>query len=167
MPKFLLFILTVATTLISCTGEPKEKSPVDLEADHQYLTHLKEVNWPKAYREQDTLLLDQILAEEFRVIRNDGSWSSKAEELDFIKNNGPSYDTLTFEIKRLDIFENGTAIVAGAGHVFGTGEDGNPTEAIYQSTNVLVKRDGNWKAVSSHVSGYRVIQPQDLKSAER
>jgi hypothetical protein len=36
----------------------------------------------------------------------------------------------------------------------GTDDDG-PYVAEYQSTNVLIKRDGVWKAVASHVSGYQ------------
>jgi hypothetical protein len=30
-----------------------------------------------------------------------------------------------------------------------------PHEAEYQSTNLLIKRDRVWKAVASHVSGYK------------
>ncbi len=126
----------------------------DRSADEVALRELKEVLWPKAYFEQDTELLGRILAPEFQMVDGDGNWSTRAEELDWVGKNKPAYDSLTFELKRLDIFENGTAIAAGTGTIRGTDENG-PYVAQYQSTNVLIKRDGAWRAVASHVSGYR------------
>jgi len=80
--------------------------------------------------------------------------TTRADELEWVSNNKPGYDSLTFELKRLDVFENGTAIAAGTGTIRGTDADG-PYVAQYQSTNVLIKRDGKWRAIASHVSGYR------------
>ena len=129
------------------------------ESDEATLRHLKEVLWPKAYAEQDVALLDSILAEEFRLIDGDGNWFTKADELEYIRHNKPAYDALVFRVKRLDIFDGDTAIVAGEGTV--TGRDDNGAYVMtYQSTNVLVKRGGTWKAVSSHVSGAN-RQPAD------
>jgi hypothetical protein len=137
----------------ACTSE--SQSPLSPD-DRDKLTRLKEVNWPRAYREQDTALLDSILAEEFQLIDADGEWSNKALELEYISKNKPSYDSFRFEIKRLDVFENGTAVIAGTGHIAGTNADG-PYKMIYQSSNILIKRKGEWKAVSSHVSGVKFI----------
>ena len=126
----------------------------EISADEAELHELKEVLWPKAYFEQDTAILDRILADEFKMVDGEGNWSTKAEELEWVSNNKPAYDSLVFEIRRLDIFDGDTAIVAGTGTIRGSDEDG-PYVAEYQSTNVLVKRDGVWQAVASHVSGYR------------
>jgi hypothetical protein len=123
-------------------------------ADEAAIRELKEVLWPRAYFEQDTALLDRILAPEFQMVDGDGNWSSKDEELAWVAKNKPPYDSLSFRIRRLDVFENGTAIAAGTGTIRGSDEDG-PYVAEYQSTNVLIKRDGAWRAVASHVSGYR------------
>ncbi|HYG61072.1 MAG TPA: nuclear transport factor 2 family protein [Thermoanaerobaculia bacterium] len=123
--------------------------------DERALRRLKEVDWPKAYKEQDVALLGRILADEFQMVDADGNKSTKAQELDWVRNNKPGYDSLTFEITRLDIFENGTAIVGGTGTIR---DEGSVTE--YQSSNVLVKRDGTWRAVASHVSGVKPKQPE-------
>jgi hypothetical protein len=155
MKNLLVFILLIAV-LTGCT-EKSEKTAVLTADDREKLTTLKEVLWPKAYREQDTVLLDQILADEFQLIDADGNWSDKKFELDYIKKNKPSYDSFRFEIKRLDIFENGTAIVAGTGHIEGNDENG-PYKIIYQSSNVLIKRQGEWKAIASHVSGIKAAE---------
>lgn len=129
-----------------------QAAPQDRSADEKALRQIKEVDWPKAYREQDTALLDRILADEFQSIDADGNWSTKAEELDYIRKNKPSYESFRFEIRRLEIFENGTAVVAGTGHIQGRDEKG-PYRVEYQSSNILIKRGGVWKAISSHVSG--------------
>lgn len=123
-------------------------------SDEAVLREIKEVLWPKAYFEQDTALLDRILADEFKMIDGSGAWSTKVEELEWVADNKPSYDSLVYEVRRLEIFNGDAAVVAGTGTIHGSDETG-PYVAEYQSTNVLVKRDGVWRAVSSHVSGYR------------
>ncbi|MGE0772298.1 MAG: DUF4440 domain-containing protein [Cyclobacteriaceae bacterium] len=120
------------------------------EDDVKQLRYLKEVEWPKAYYEQDTLLLDRILGDDFQLIDDAGNWSDKRFELNWIKNNTYQPDSFHYEIKRLDILKNGTAIVAGTGHIFS-----DATETIYQSSNYFEKRNGVWKAFSSHVSGVK------------
>jgi len=128
----------------------------DTTSDEAAIRELKETLWPKAYFEQDTALLDRILAPEFQMVDGDGNWSTKAAELEWVAKNKPGYDSLTFEIRRLDVFENGTAVAAGTGTIRGKDKDG-PYVGQYQSTNVLIKRDGQWRAVASHVSGYKKI----------
>lgn len=122
--------------------------------DKETLRYLKEVEWPKSYREQDQKLLDRILADEYQRIDADGAVSTKAEEMAYIKTNKPSYESFRFEIKRLEIFENGTAIVAGTGHIRGKDKDG-AYYVVYQSSNILIKRGELWKAIASHVSGVK------------
>ena len=111
----------------------------------------------RAYFEQDAELLGRILAPEFQRVDSDGNWSTRAQELDWVSKNKPAYDSLTFKIRRLDIFDNGTAIVAGTGTIRGRDENG-PYVAEYESTNVLIKRDGAWQAIASHTSGDRKIE---------
>lgn len=152
------FLRSFGVALVIAAG-PIDASPDDtVEADAEVLRVLKQELWPMAYRRQDTALLERILADDFQMIDGSGDWSAKQDELDWVARNRPAYDSLEFEIRRLDIFGNGTAIVAGTGHIRGTDEEG-PYVAEYQSTNVLIKRDGAWRAVASHVSGYRQIRP--------
>ena len=122
--------------------------------DKAALRHIKEVDWPTAYREQNPELLDRILANEFQMIDAQGASSSKAEELEYVRKHKPSYDSFRFEIKRLDVFENDSAVVAGTGFIaHRRGVEQILTE--YQSTNVFIKRDGRWQAIASHVSGVK------------
>ena len=145
-----MFTLLSLLLLGGCTDQKTSAVIIQPEQAEKQLRHLKEVNWPTAYREQDTVLLDNILDDAFQMVDADGKWSDKAGELDWIKGHAMSHDSFYYEIKRLDVFENGTAIVAGTGHMINDGE-----EMIYESTNVLIKKGPDWKAVSSHVSGIR------------
>jgi len=123
-------------------------------ADEQALRQFKLVDWPRAYREQNVQLLDRLLADEFERIGFNGERSSKQDELARVKATPPDYEKFSFEITRLSIFDNGTAIVSGTGTITGTDADG-PYTTTYSSSNVLLKRGGAWRAVASHVSGLK------------
>ncbi len=138
--------------MASACSMVSEKTELVPEAEKETLRYLKEVEWPKAYREQDTQLLDRILGDDFQMIENNGDWSNKEKEMEYIQNNKPSYDSFSYEIKRLEILENGTAVICGTGHIIA-----DSIHSIYQSSNVLIKRNGVWKAVASHVSGYKTL----------
>jgi ketosteroid isomerase-like protein len=127
------------------------------EKDEATLRNLKQVEWPKAYREQDTILLDRILADEFQMIDSDGVASNKKDQLDYIKAHKPNYISFQFRIERLDIFENNTAVVSGTGTIRSKDKKGE-YDLVYQSSNILVKRNGEWKAISSHTSGDKVVR---------
>ena len=147
-----LTLIAIVGTSALFAAEPAR----DQENDKTRLRELKEVLWPKAYREQDPALLAQILADEFESIDAQGNVSTKAEEIDYVRKNRPSYDSFRFVIRRLQIFENRTAVVSGTGFIetkAKNGKKGSKTE--YQSSNVLIERDGRWQAISSHVSGIK------------
>jgi len=147
-----LFVVSLLTLFIACGNRDVGKTIVNSEKDKEVLKHLKHVEWPQAYAEQDTLLLDRILGEDFQMIDQVGNWYSKQDELDWIKGNAADNDSFNYEIKRFEILENGTAIICGTGHILK-----DSVKSIYQSSNVLVKRNGEWKAVLSHVSGFKNV----------
>ena len=148
--KHLLFAI-ISITVFSCTCDYSESGNIEYTKDEkEKLKYLKEIEWPKSYREQDTALLDRILADEFQSIESDGNYSTKKLEIEWIKHNKPSYDSFYYEIKRFDFFENGTAIVSGTGHIIN-----DTIETTYESSNIFIMRNGNWKAIASHVSGVK------------
>jgi len=155
MKKIIFVLLTLIA--FSCNEKTPSVNESDLvisiEDEKEKLRFLKEVEWPKAYREQDTILLDRILGDDFQMVTNDGEWSNKAKQLERIKETAMNHDSFKYEIKRLEILENNTAIIAGTGHIIN-----DDKESIYQSSNVLIKRNGIWKAVLSHVSGYKELE---------
>ena len=135
-------------TLISCDGA----EPIG-EKDREALRYLKEVQWSAAYRGQDTVLLDRILHEDFQLIDAEGNTFTKADELEWVKKNEWKVDSFRYEIKRLETWPNGTAMVSGVGHMLS-----DSAETVYWSSNVFIKTEGLWKAVSSHVSGVKEMK---------
>jgi len=120
--------------------------------DEAALCKFKTEDWPRAYGTQNVELLGRMLADTFQVVDGDGNWSTKREEIDWLAKNQWKNDGFVYAIKRLDIYGGDTAIIAGEGRVtFKTGE--KPRVEVYQSTNVLVKENGVWRAVASHISG--------------
>ena len=144
------FILTLLALLPASTVIATEAR--DDEAE---LRRIKTEEWPRLYREQDVAGLDRLLAAEFQMLDAEGTVSTKAEELNWVRDNRPGYERFRFEIDRLDVFENGTAIVSGRGIVDGRDAEGAATTTTYASSNVLIKRDGRWQAIASHVSGVK------------
>ena len=144
-------VILLSFLMLSCV-ENKEQS-LNTTKEFEKLRFLKEVEWPRAYREQDTVLLDRILGDDFQMVTNDGEWSNKTKQLERIKKAPMDHDSFRYEIKRIEILENGTAIIAGTGHIVN-----DSTKTIYQSSNILIQRNGIWKAVLSHVSGVKNVE---------
>jgi hypothetical protein len=153
--KYLILILLCSQALFAQT----------LEEDKTKLLYLKTVEWPKAYREQDTVLLNRLLADEFQIIEASGDVSTKRAEMEYIKKHKPSYKSFVYTIQRLEIFENGTAIVSGIGTIQGADKEG-AYGTTYASSNVLIKRNGQWQAIASHVSGVKKVSAQSSVSNE-
>jgi ketosteroid isomerase-like protein len=120
--------------------------------DIAQLRQLKEVLWPKAYRENDAELLARILHPQFVMVSADGRWFTREDELASLPGSTWPHEQFNFEIRRLDVYHDHTAIISGQGRASGNGSDG-PYCFTYQSSNVLVRDDHGWRAVASHVSG--------------
>lgn len=116
--------------------------------DEAALRHLKTVLWPQAYRSQDTELLARILDDSFQMIDAEGNRSDKQKELAWVTKNAWNPGTFEYRIERMDIYDGRWAIVDGTGVA---------EKYSYESSNVLIKRDGQWRAVASHVSGFREV----------
>ena len=112
--------------------------------DEATLRHLKTVLWQQAYRMQDTELLDRLLHDDFVVIDDAGNVSTKQQELVWISENKWDPGEFEYRIERLDIYGGRFAIIAGTGIA---------ETYTYKSSNVLIKSDGQWRAILSHVSG--------------
>ena len=151
MYRIILPILALIFVGCANTTTAKDEQTVT-EEDLVALRYLKEVEWPKAYSEQDTVLLGRILGEDFQMIDAAGNWSDKAGELKWITENTYAPDSFFYDIKRLDALENGTVLICGQGNIYS-----DSVHTIYQSSNILIKRDGIWKAVASHVSGIKTV----------
>ena len=150
MKKYFLFYLTCVSLLLHAPTGFSE--PDTTESDRELLRNFKTVLWPQAYREQDTELLDRLLDDSFQMIDGEGNRSNKKNELNWVDNNLWDPGTFEYRIERLDIYDGSMAIIDGTGIA---------EKYSYKSSNVLIKKAGQWRAVASHVSGYRERTQQD------
>ena len=120
--------------------------------DYETLHHFKTVLWPSAYRNQDTELLDRLLHDSFEMIDGEGNRSTKAKELERIATTRWDPGTFEYRIERLQIYQGRFAVIDGTGVA---------ERYTYKSSNFLVKEDGEWRAIASHVSGRRDVPPSD------
>ena len=127
-------------------------STVSHADDEQTLRHIKTVLWPQAYRTQDVELLDSLLHDSFEMIDAEGNRSTKAKELDYVRNSQWDPGKFEFRIERLAIYKDSLAVVDGAGVA---------EKYTYKSSNVLIKEDGQWRAIASHVSGVKDRETTD------
>lgn len=121
-------------------------SPAVYADDEETLRHFKTVLWPKAYRTQDVALLDELLHDTFEMIDEEGNRSTKQKELEYIAANEWNPGNFEYRIERLQIYQGAFAVIDGTGIADGYS---------YKSSNFLVKEDGRWRAIASHVSGVR------------
>ena len=114
--------------------------------DYDVLRNFKTVLWPQAYRTQDVELLDRLLHDSFEMIDAEGNRSTKQEELEYIRNNQWNPGSFEYRIERLEIYQGSFAVIDGTGVA---------SNYSYKSSNFLIKEDGEWRAIASHVSGFR------------
>lgn len=153
-------IFTVITLLVACsqTQSQAQNQPAKITAqDEEVVRNMKIELLAKAYEDQDTTLLSQILHEKYQLVDDGGEVYSKRDEIQYVSQYGPSYDTFVFEISKLELFDNGTALVFGTGTITGSDIQGNYSQS-YKSSDVLVKEGGTWKFITSHVSGVKEVR---------
>ena len=132
--------------IVSVLGAPSD-------SDEKQLRYLKETLWPQAYRESDVALLSNILADDFVLIDNNGQWTDRATELAALPDYQWQHDQFDYTIRALRVYDGKYAIIAGEGKASGQ-TDGEAYCYRYQSSNILRKQQGRWRAHLSHVSGY-------------
>jgi hypothetical protein len=122
-------------------------------SDEETLRHFKTVLWPQAYRSQDVELLDRMLHDSFQMLDDQGNRSTKQKELAWVAENEWNPGAFEYRIERLDIYDGRWAIIDGSGIA---------EKYSYKSSNVLIKEDGIWRAVASHISGYEEKRPEPV-----
>lgn len=146
-----MFKLYFVVTSIFLVSSANAYSP---KTDEDYLMYLKEKLWPQAYKEQNVKLLDNILDPSFELVGMDGSRRNKQQELADLEKYAWPHESFSFTVSRLDIYQERFAVVSGQGKAMGKNEKGSYC-FTYQSSNVLRKEKNTWRAVLSHVSGFK------------
>ena len=109
-----------------------------------------EIEWGEAFERRDMAALDRLMADEYVLTDPLGNVRSKAESLAAIESSEVFFESTTSDNVHVRI--NGdTAVVTGRSSFKGRYK-GWSLAGKYQYTDVLVKREGYWRAVSSHIT---------------
>lgn len=109
-----------------------------------------EYEWGDAFERRDMATLDRLMADEYILTDPLGNVRSKAESLAALKTNEIHFESTKSD--NVNVVINGdTAVVTGRSTFKGRYK-GWPMGGQYQYTDVLVKREGRWQAVSSHIT---------------
>jgi len=147
-------VLTLFIFILNLSYAQANSKKTTHENDLAYLTQLKQQVWPTIYKTSDVAGLNDLTHEDFVIVDPKGVTTPKTEELAFLKTYRWPHKEFEYDIQRINIFENNTAIVAGQGRASGTNDKGDYC-FTYVSTNVLIKISDQWIAIQSHVSGYK------------
>lgn len=114
-----------------------------------------EVEWGEAFERQDMARLDRLMADEYVLTDPLGYVRTKAESLAAIQSSQVLFESTKSD--NVSVRINGdTAIVTGRASFRGRYK-GLSMTGHYQYTDVLVKRQGYWRAVSSHITALAAV----------
>lgn len=150
MKHLFIFALLVILCPGYSSGQTGGKKTNPSDSLEQRLAQLKR-DWGKAYVRRDAAFLENLLGAEYSVTDDAGQTANRAEIMADFHSGETTYEATSYEDAKVKIYGN-VAIVAGRGTVKGRGKSG-AFHRQYFSTNVLVKRNGRWQAVATHISG--------------
>ena len=111
---------------------------------------LIEYEWGVAFERRDFNTLDRLMADEYILTDPLGHVRSKAETLAALEANEVQFECSSSDDVNVRIHGD-TAVVTGRSTFRGCYR-GWSMAGQYQYTDVLVRRDGSWKAISSHIT---------------
>lgn len=114
-----------------------------------------ERDWAQALMKADMAAFDRIVAPDWILVSPGGQKQTRAEAMDEIRSGVMKFVSMTPSDMDVRVFGD-TAIVTGRSMDKGMYK-GQDTSGEYRFTDVFVKRDGRWQAVSTHVT--RVMPP--------
>ena len=109
-----------------------------------------ESEWGDAFEQRDFATLDRIMADEYILTDPLGNVRGKAESLAALETNEVLFESTRSDNIKVRI--NGDTAVVTARSTFKGRYKGWSMAGRYQYTDVLVKRNGSWQAVSSHIT---------------
>ncbi|MEO0465701.1 MAG: nuclear transport factor 2 family protein [Pseudomonadota bacterium] len=124
------------------------------DIDKQQVIHTTTVEWLGYYMENDAGGLDAFLDDEFVLIGADGSVSTKADEVAFLREDG-WVAPVDYQYHVDDVILITPAVAFVYGHATSTraGANGQPCQHVSSASNVLKSNGETWRPISTHVSG--------------
>jgi ketosteroid isomerase-like protein len=104
-----------------------------------------------AFRTGDVAAVERILAPTFTLVNSNSTVQDRSSVVAEVRNREPQYQIFRNHSMTATVYSD-AAVVQGITHVKGTA-GGQPFEAEVRFTDTLIKTDGQWQLVVSHVTG--------------
>jgi uncharacterized protein (TIGR02246 family) len=106
--------------------------------------------WAEATKNSDFATLDRIFADEYTFVDPGGALRTKEQELADLRSGNLVFESMEPTDVEPRIYGD-TAVVTGVANITGRYKE-HDISGRYRWTDTFVKRDGEWKAVASHVT---------------
>lgn len=104
-----------------------------------------------AFRMGDVATIERLLAPSFILVNSNSTVQDRRSVVAEVQNRDPQYQVFRNHSMTSDVYGD-AAVVQGITHVKGT-SGGQQFEAEVRFTDTLIKTDGHWRLVVSHVTG--------------
>ena len=141
--------ILIAVILVTggCARAPKRET--DFEAVRAEILAI-ENQWATAIERQDGAALERIAAEDFRFMEEDGRLVDRAEYIAARSHNPDNVESAVQD--EIEVRQYGDAAIAtGRSIIHGT-RAGVPFVYRFRWTDVYVRREGRWQAVSGQLT---------------
>ncbi len=118
----------------------------EVEAELIGLAH----EWDRAMIRNDAEAIGRYMADDWTIFGSDGGMSDKATFLGLVRSGALSHDVMETEDVKVRVY--GDAAVLTARGVSGGKYQGQAFREVEQSSNVFVRRGGQWRCVLTHLS---------------
>jgi quercetin dioxygenase-like cupin family protein/ketosteroid isomerase-like protein len=125
------------------------KDPAHMDSTAQALMQM-ERDWAKAMMSGDNATMDRIIASDWVLTDPMGHRTSRAEAVADLRSGALKFESTVALDMEVRVFGD-TALVSGRTRDKGKFK-GQDISGDYRFTDVFVKRDGRWQAVSTHVT---------------
>jgi ketosteroid isomerase-like protein len=123
-------------------------NPAQIEADLRKMT----TDMAASLNKNDVSVMENLYADNYTFIGQDGRVSTKAERVDSMKKGETKYDSISYDIKSVRSNPEGTgAIVISTVTVKGTNM-GKPIDGKFTVTHVWSKMKDGWRMVNGQVT---------------
>lgn len=144
-PTFALLLLASISLFAAPLKKRETANPDKLKAETEVRSRLAQ--WAEALKRNDVAMLEQILADDFQYILDDGKTRSKAEELAPNRAGDLKFEIISTDEVKVFVYGD-TAIATGLGTFKGTYK-GRPFESRERFCDVYQKRGGQWRVIAS------------------
>jgi ketosteroid isomerase-like protein len=141
-----IFIAALLVTQ-GCVRTPNREA--DIEAVHTEILAI-ENQWAAAIEHQDGATLERLAAEDFRFLEEDGRWLNRSEYIAARSHNPDNVKSAVQD--EIEVRQYGDAAIATGRSILHGTRDGKPFIYRFRWTDMYVRRDGRWQAVSGQLT---------------